>query len=125
MDVDSKWWLPHLALALALPALALFILIFGIVEVVVGPINVGSAGGAVTYVALGLYLALFLIALYGYDADSKYLRNAGSDWVPRPWLWAILHIFLTPIVTAPLYLLRRWQKFGLSLSSRRGSTAAE
>lgn len=123
MEVKSNWWLPHLALALAIPGFVLFVIVFGMIETLFGSIEVGSSGDAFGYSIILGYMALFFVALYGYSVESRRLKEAGSEWIPHPWLWAVLHFGLTPFVASALYLVRRRQKVGLPLGDLKRSVA--
>lgn len=113
-----------------IPGLFLFAVVFGLVSAAT-PTNFDIFTESVaTIVLLPLFIMLpisVLWALLGYYWDAKILREADSDWIPLWWLWLLGHIFTTPLLTVPLYLLRRTQKTGVppgvqQLISRTRST---
>lgn len=116
MRQAGRWWMIPLAISLEIPA---FFVLVGVFDLISGilPGGVGQSGSTiqVTFVAisLGVYFVLFIVGFWAYIADARRLDSVGSEWVPDPGFWAIAHLFLTPHVAAPLYLVRRRQKAGI------------
>jgi len=83
------------------------------------PLVVGAAGVRVVSdaAATGLMLVLSLSmavagvwGLLGYYWDA---RDGRDGYQPRWYLWALAHIILSPLITSPIYLIRRTSKTGL------------
>jgi len=62
-----------------------------------------------------LLFFIYILAAASFFGEAHRLRNADSDWVPNPWLYLIGYFVLTPLLTVPIYLYRRWRHVGLSL----------
>jgi hypothetical protein len=67
-----------------------------------------------------LWMPWFLLALpvglwtfMGYIEDATELKDVEADWVPKWWAWALGHVLLSPLFTAPIYLLQRTSRTGL------------
>jgi len=99
-DADSSLWLwqvAGVATALALFAATLFSIPepFGI------------------FIPIGLMCAMG-VAVLSIFAESRRLRQADADWIPNPYLYALGWALLTPLVTTPIYVYRRWRHIGLT-----------
>lgn len=64
------------------------------------------------FVPLGIAMFIFgWWTLFGYYYDAKVSDETGYR--PYWWAWAIGHIILSPVLVAPVYLVRRTWKAGL------------
>lgn len=63
----------------------------------------------------GVTLVAGFVSLFGYREEARRFRDAGSDWVPTWWVWAVAHVLLSPFIAAPAYVFRRWRRVGLSM----------
>jgi hypothetical protein len=99
-----------------IPLLFVVSLAFGVLSGI-SPISLGTFfDGVMSLVLLPLLVATpvaVIWAFFGYYWDAKVLREADSDWVPLWWVWLLAHIITTPLLTVPVYLLRRTQKTGI------------
>jgi hypothetical protein len=78
---------------------------------------IGIPGGPellIIIITIGTLLAIPLgfWAFFGYMWDASVLKDSNSDWVPLWWLWMIGHFLLTPLITAPIYLVLRTTRTG-------------
>lgn len=81
--------------------------------VFVGAAVRGLSGAAATALMLALSLSMAIAGVWGlvgYYFDAKASEETGYR--PLWWAWALGHIMLSPIITSPLYLLRRTWKTG-------------
>lgn len=110
--IGSGWWVHHVSLAIAFwIALPLFAAAY----LLSGPSSMLGVLGAygIASVAFVVFVTMWG-ALIGYYYDARALRRAGADWVPRWWVWTLLHLPFWPVV-APLYVFERHRRLGGSL----------
>lgn len=108
-DNARAWWF-HAVFVLLWPAVLVGAALAAFLPAVVVESVSGAAIGGLTAVAIVAGLGSFA----AYHADAKRLGERGSDWRPTWWAWIVGQLLLTPIVVAPLYVARRYQRVGLN-----------
>lgn len=68
--------------------------------------GLGSLATIAMY-SLAIHIATPFGVLYAFHADSKHLREVEASYQPLWKLWVAATILITPLLTSPIYLLRR------------------
>lgn len=102
--IDSKYWMWHFSWIVIWPVFVLLLVFYIISDILAGILYVG--------VAIFMFVAAWG-SLFGYWVEAKRLKEAESEWVPMKWFYIVGHILLSPVIIAPIYFVRRWQKIGI------------
>lgn len=58
-----------------------------------------------------------VLSLYCFWIEGRRLEDAGAAWTPRWWIYAGVHLLMSPFLGAAVYLVQRWRHVGLGSGS--------
>lgn len=115
--MDTEYYRKWYGFALVSTTLPTVVAVFYLSEVLFGGLP-----DVLGYLLVG-YLFVVTIqsiaCLTWYYNDARALEGTEADWTPFAALWTAGHVFLTPFLTAPLYLFVRTRNTGYPPRVRR------
>lgn len=111
MNVEPRIWWAYAFFAAIWPVWIIAAVAAGGLELLLPGVSEPIIGALATVTVILAFVA-GVVGLLGYYEEAKTLRDRGG-WAPTWWAWAAAHLLLTPFITGPVYLARRWQKVGL------------